>query len=93
MSDALTGDQKSQVEARDGDLVKGRYRLVEPDGSLRVVTYGADGINGFNAIVRRIGPNVHTYSRLGGIGGHAALGGYGGYGTYGGYGALGGYLG
>jgi len=58
VSDALTGDQKSQHESRDGDVVQGQYSLVEPDGSVRTVTYTADGINGFNAVVDRSAPTV-----------------------------------
>lgn len=52
VADTLTGDYKSQVEQRDGDLVQGQYSLVQSDGTLRVVEYTADSINGFNAIVR-----------------------------------------
>ncbi|XP_001845931.2 larval cuticle protein A2B [Culex quinquefasciatus] len=58
VQDALTGDHKSQQETRDGDVVKGSYSLVEPDGTVRTVIYTADPINGFNAIVQR-GPLVH----------------------------------
>ncbi|XP_055544665.1 larval cuticle protein A2B-like [Wyeomyia smithii] len=58
VQDALTGDQKSQQETRDGDIVKGSYSLVEPDGTVRTVIYTADPVNGFNAIVQR-GPLVH----------------------------------
>lgn len=32
---------------------------MEPDGSLRIVEYWADDKSGFNAVVKRIGPNVH----------------------------------
>jgi len=39
VSDGLTGDSKTQTESRDGDVVKGQYSLVEPDGSIRTVTY------------------------------------------------------
>jgi len=53
VSDALTGDQKHQHESRDGDVVQGEYSLVEPDGSVRTVTYTADAVNGFNAVVNR----------------------------------------
>lgn len=56
--DSLTGDQKSQQETRDGDVVKGSYSLVEPDGSIRTVIYTADPVNGFNAIVEKT-PLVH----------------------------------
>ena len=59
VANALTGDVKSQAEHRDGDLVKGQYSLVEPDGTLRVVDYTADAINGFNAVVSKHGHAVH----------------------------------
>lgn len=42
VSDHLTGDHKSATESRDGDVVQGQYSLVEPDGSVRTVTYTAD---------------------------------------------------
>ncbi|BET02164.1 Cuticular protein [Nesidiocoris tenuis] len=51
--DSHTGDIKSQSEARDGDVVRGAYSLIEPDGSKRTVEYSADAHNGFNAIVHR----------------------------------------
>ncbi|CAH2089337.1 unnamed protein product [Euphydryas editha] len=57
--DPHTGDNKAQWEKRDGDVVRGAYSLVEPDGSLRVVEYKADDKTGFNAVVKRIGPNLH----------------------------------
>ena len=53
VSDGYTGDHKSQVESRDGDVVRGQYRLVDPDGTERVVTYTADDYNGFNAVVEK----------------------------------------
>ncbi len=53
VSDALTGDSKTATETRNGDVVQGQYSLVEPDGSIRTVTYTADPINGFNAVVDR----------------------------------------
>ncbi|XP_044728740.1 fibroin heavy chain-like [Chrysoperla carnea] len=83
VKDVHTGDVKSQSEVRDGDVVKGQYSLVEPDGSVRVVDYTADDHNGFNAVVKKVGPTVHH--------GPAPLAhGYGlghGYGAYGAYGA------
>lgn len=51
--DSLTGDDKRQEEKRDGDLVKGQYSLVEPDGTRRIVDYTADDASGFNAIVSK----------------------------------------
>ncbi|OXA50473.1 cuticle protein 21 [Folsomia candida] len=58
VSDALTGDSKTASETRDGDVVKGQYSLVEPDGAIRTVTYTADPVNGFNAVVDRSAPAV-----------------------------------
>ncbi|XP_055909275.1 cuticle protein 7 [Eupeodes corollae] len=60
VSDSHTGDVKSQHEVRDGDVVKGQYSLVEPDGSVRTVDYTADDHNGFNAVVTKSGPSVHA---------------------------------
>jgi len=60
--DPLTGDVKSQNEVSDGrGTVKGSYSLVEADGSTRVVEYTADDEHGFNAEVKRIGPQ-HRYA-------------------------------
>ncbi|KAF7265588.1 uncharacterized protein LOC143196425 [Rhynchophorus ferrugineus] len=53
ISDGHSGDQKTQHEVRDGDVVKGSYSLVEPDGSRRTVDYTADPVHGFNAVVRK----------------------------------------
>lgn len=44
---------------RDGDVVKGSYSLVEPDGTIRTVHYTADDHNGFNAVVERSGHAAH----------------------------------
>ncbi|XP_026485934.1 cuticle protein 7-like [Vanessa tameamea] len=59
VTDGHTGDQKSQWESRDGDVVKGQYSLVEPDGTIRTVNYSADDHNGFNAVVSRQGHAAH----------------------------------
>ncbi|KAJ8962754.1 hypothetical protein NQ318_001152 [Aromia moschata] len=53
VSDAHTGDVKSQEETRQGDAVKGSYSLIEADGSRRIVEYTADDHSGFNAVVHR----------------------------------------
>ncbi|XP_004523831.1 cuticle protein 8 [Ceratitis capitata] len=58
IKDPHTGDIKSQAEERDGDVVKGQYSLVEPDGSVRTVDYTADDHNGFNAVVHKTAPKV-----------------------------------
>ncbi|KAK7869764.1 hypothetical protein R5R35_008299 [Gryllus longicercus] len=73
--DPHTGDVKNQWETRDGDVVKGEYSLVEPDGTIRTVEYTADKHNGFNAIVKKSGhakhpsPVVHHGGYGGGLGG------------------------
>lgn len=51
--DILTGDVKSQVESRNGNIVQGQYSVVDPDGTRRIVDYTADPVNGFNAVVRK----------------------------------------
>jgi len=52
VKDTVTGDEKSHTETRTGDNVVGRYTVVEPDGTLRTVSYTA-GAEGFNAVVER----------------------------------------
>lgn len=64
MNDPSTGDNKAQWETRNGDVVQGAYSLVEPDGNIRLVEYTADPIRGFNAVVKRTGPNVHSVSAI-----------------------------
>ncbi|KAH8251139.1 hypothetical protein KR038_005765, partial [Drosophila bunnanda] len=53
VQDSLSGDSKSQVEERDGDVVRGEYSLIDADGFKRVVQYTSDPVNGFNAVVNR----------------------------------------
>ncbi|XP_060517342.1 cuticle protein 7-like [Cylas formicarius] len=60
VSDPHTGDHKTQTEVREGEVVKGQYSLVEPDGSVRIVDYVADPVNGFNAVVSKSAPSVHV---------------------------------
>ncbi|XP_017787188.1 PREDICTED: cuticle protein 8-like [Nicrophorus vespilloides] len=58
VQDAHTGDIKNQHEERDGDVVKGYYTLVQPDGVTRTVHYTADAHNGFNAEVEYKGEPI-----------------------------------
>ena len=58
IQDALTGDSKAQEEIREGGVVKGRYSLIEADGSRRTVNYYADPLNGFNAVIQKDVPVV-----------------------------------
>ena len=53
VQDSLSGDSKGHVEERDGDVVRGEYSLIDADGYKRTVSYIADPVNGFNAVVRR----------------------------------------
>ena len=59
VDDDYTGDHHKQQEERDGDVVKGQYSLVEPDGSVRVVEYVADWDTGFHATVTKDGKVIH----------------------------------
>ncbi|CAH2107185.1 unnamed protein product [Euphydryas editha] len=59
VNDPHTGDIKQQKEQRDGDVVKGQYSLVEPDGSVRTVNYIADWETGFHANVHNSKDNKH----------------------------------
>ncbi|KAK7604003.1 hypothetical protein V9T40_004276 [Parthenolecanium corni] len=58
IQDTLTGDSKTQEETREGGVVKGRYSLIDADGSRRTVSYYADPLNGFNAVVQKDLPIV-----------------------------------
>lgn len=60
VADGHTGDNKSQHESRDGDVVHGEYSLHEADGSIRTVQYTADAHNGFNAVVTNSAPSQHA---------------------------------
>ncbi|XP_059052326.1 adult-specific cuticular protein ACP-20-like [Achroia grisella] len=61
VSDPHTGDHKSQTEWRHGDVVKGTYSLVEPDGNVRTVHYTADDHRGFNADVHHTTHHHHPH--------------------------------
>ncbi|XP_065356931.1 larval cuticle protein A2B-like [Calliphora vicina] len=54
VNDEHTGDNHSQQEERDGDVVHGEYSLIDADGFRRVVQYSVDPHSGFNAVVNRI---------------------------------------
>ncbi|XP_011184793.1 cuticle protein 7 [Zeugodacus cucurbitae] len=55
VTDHQTGDSKAAEESLVNGVVHGSYSLTEPDGSVRKVTYTADKINGFNAVVEKQG--------------------------------------
>lgn len=54
-SGSLTGYIRDQWETRDGSFIRGGYTMVDADGSLVVVEYSSDPINGFRVIVKRSG--------------------------------------
>lgn len=58
VTDHHTGDSKQQEESLVNGVVHGSYALAEPDGTIRKVTYTADKINGFNAVVEKKGVPV-----------------------------------
>lgn len=60
VSDPHTGDNKHQEETLANGVVHGSYSLTEPDGTIRKVTYTADKINGFNAVVEKSGVAHHA---------------------------------
>ncbi|XP_073989219.1 uncharacterized protein [Rhodnius prolixus] len=64
VKDLHTGDIKQQWEEREGDSVKGQYSLVEPDGSIRTVSYTANEHSGFNAVVKKSGPSFHPETKV-----------------------------
>ncbi|CAG5032840.1 unnamed protein product [Parnassius apollo] len=55
VNDPSTGDHKDATETLQNGVIHGSYSLVEPDGHVRKVTYTADKVNGFNAVVERSG--------------------------------------
>ncbi|XP_065158712.1 cuticle protein 19-like [Atheta coriaria] len=59
VEDHHTHDMKSAEEQRDGDVVKGWYKLAQPDGRTRIVHYTSDKHNGFNADVQYSGHAEH----------------------------------
>lgn len=40
----------------------GSYSLVEADGSVRTVDYTADDVHGFNAVVSKSAPTIHSHA-------------------------------
>lgn len=55
-----TGDIKNVQEQSDNGVVTGSYSLREPDGAIRTVTYTADDVSGFNAVVSRTNPATNN---------------------------------
>ncbi|OXA62767.1 Cuticle protein 21 [Folsomia candida] len=57
--DSISGTNHGHTEFRNGNVVHGRYALMDPDGLLRTVSYTSDPVYGFNAVVDRQFPS-HT---------------------------------
>lgn len=55
VNDPHTGDSKHAEETLQNGVVHGSYSLAEPDGTIRKVSYTADKVNGFNAVVEKHG--------------------------------------
>lgn len=55
VNDPHTGDSKHAEETLQNGVVHGSYSLAEPDGTIRKVVYTADKVNGFNAVVEKLG--------------------------------------
>lgn len=54
VSNEESRDYKSHREMRQNDIVQGQYEVLDPDGYRRIVSYTADELHGFRAVVRRI---------------------------------------
>ncbi|XP_015593224.1 cuticle protein isoform X2 [Cephus cinctus] len=64
VEDYHTGDFHAQKESRDGSNVSGEYSVMEPGGTIRIVSYHADK-DGFHATVRTSGHNDHSGATYG----------------------------
>ncbi|XP_017779405.1 PREDICTED: cuticle protein 19-like [Nicrophorus vespilloides] len=51
VKDPSTGNDQQHRQTRLGDAVQGEYKVLQADGSMRVVRYTADAKNGFRATV------------------------------------------
>lgn len=60
VNDPHTGDSKHAEETLKNGVVHGSYSLAEPDGTIRKVSYTADKVNGFNAVVEKHGTPKHV---------------------------------
>ncbi|RLU16695.1 hypothetical protein DMN91_010763 [Ooceraea biroi] len=80
--DPPSGNDYSQHESSDGNVVQGEYRVLLPDSRTQIVRYMADDVNGYNADVQYEGQA--QYSRGGGQGGYPGSGYPGGGGYQGG---------
>jgi len=74
VNDPYHGDIHSRHEEKEGGVVKGQYSLVEKDGSgVRTVSYTADPVHGFNAIVDKGPLPVRDLQKLAPVHHHAPV--------------------
>lgn len=52
IDDPYTGNSQAHEESRNGDNVQGEYRVIQPDGLIRIVRYIADPEKGFQVDVK-----------------------------------------
>lgn len=52
IEDPYSGNSQAHEESRQGDNVQGEYRVIQPDGLLRIVRYIADPERGFQVDVQ-----------------------------------------
>lgn len=52
VNDPATANQQSHKATSDGDVTRGEYRVLLPDGRTQIVRYTADWRNGYNAEVK-----------------------------------------
>jgi len=79
VNDKHTGDYKTAHEYRDGDVTKGSYSVLQPDGILRTVNYVVDPKGGFQAEVVNKGHAHHApvYAKKSHDAGHGYAHGHG----------------
>jgi len=51
VNDSESGNKYDHQESSDGDITRGVYRVLLPDGRTQVVSFTADAVNGYNAVV------------------------------------------
>lgn len=80
MYDPPSGNDYSQRETSDGNIVQGEYRVLLPDSRTQIVKYMADDANGYTADVQYEGQAQFSRGGIGsGVYGTSGQTGAGGY--------------
>lgn len=79
MYDPPSGNDYSQHESSDGNVVTGEYRVLLPDSRTQIVKYMADDANGYTADVQYEGQAQFSRGGAGAYGAPGFQGGAGGY--------------